>query len=62
MNKVWYFPDFGFEYTRTPDFIAERFGVRVEEPYMEFQARTPGEAVLKFQRYVEIGRQVGAYQ
>lgn len=63
MNRLWFFPDRGFEYERTPEFIQERFGKSsVWEASMEFQAATPGEAVLRFKRYVEEGRLVGAYK
>lgn len=61
--RNWYFPDRGFVYERTPEFVAERFGKSsVWEPSMEFQAASPGEAILRFKRYVEEGRLVGAYK
>lgn len=63
MNRLWFFPDRGYGYERTPEFIQERFGKSsVWEPSMEFQAASPGEAILKFNRYVEEGKRVGAYK
>lgn len=61
--RNWYFPDRGLTYERTPEFVDERFGKSaVWEPSMELLANSPGEALLKFRRYVEEGRLVGAYK
>jgi hypothetical protein len=65
MSRIWFFPDpkYGFDYERTEDFVTERFGkATVWEPEMQVLANSPGEAVLKFHRYVEAGRALNAYK
>ena len=60
---IYYFPRKEFSYKRTPEFIADRFGKSaIWDPQISVQARSPGEAILKFNRCVEHGQAIGAYE
>lgn len=53
----------GLQYKRTPEFTGYMFGKSpATNPFMLIGANSPKEAVEKFNRYVGIGRQVGAYE
>lgn len=59
----YYFPHREFTYIRTPEFVQERFGKsKVWDPQISIRAASPGEAILKFHRYVQIGISEGAYE
>lgn len=60
---IFYFPHRELTYKRTPEFIQERFGrSNVWDAQISIQARSPGEAILKFNRAVEYGQAIGAYE
>lgn len=59
----YFFPNSKYDYKRTPEFVFERFGNgKVWDPQISIRAGSPGEAILKYQRYVEIGQAIGAYE
>jgi hypothetical protein len=60
---IYHFPHKEYTYKRTPEFVAERFGrSNAWDPQMSIQARSPGEAIFKFQQYVVEGQANGAYE
>jgi len=59
----FFFPHKEHDYKRTPEFVAERFGKsKVWDPLISIQARSPGEAIYRFNQYVAEGQNNGAYE
>lgn len=60
---IFYFPHKDFDYKRTPEFIEDRFGkAKVWDSSISIQARSPGEAIMKFNEYVIEGQANGSYE
>lgn len=60
---IFYFPHKNFDYKRTPEFIADRFGKsKVWDSQISISAKSPGEAIYRFNQYVQIGQDLGAYE
>lgn len=61
--RTYWFPHKEFDYKRTPEFIKERYGKSsVWDACMAIGARSPGEAIMKYRKYVEYGQAIGAYE
>ena len=59
----YFFPNSKFDYKRTPEFIQDRFGKsKVWDPQISIRAASPGEAILKFNKYVQVGQDMGVYE